>query len=308
VIVGVVAAILASIAAGVWAERRYGEGAQRGVQRAVRWALWGLIPPIVIVITARLEFRAGVGVGLLFGYLGIVVIGLLAWLAGARLLGLGRPSTGAMIVTTILANTGYLGIPIVLVLLGGGEVAYAIVWDSLISYPMGFVVAFAIGAAFGDSGASDWRDRVLSFFTRNPIPAAILIGLLLPDAAVPDRLFDAMKLVASSLLPLGFFMVGVQLAGESEHGRFRFPPALTRPVAVVLALRLAVAPLLLFGFAAATAVNVPDAYQLQAAMPSGINALIVAHVYGLDLRITSNAIAWTTAIFAVEVAILAPFL
>lgn len=307
-ILGVVAAILASIAVGVWAERRYGEGAQRGVQRAVRWALWGLIPPIVIVITARLEFRAGVGLGLLFGYLGIVVVGLLAWLAGARLLGLGRPSTGAMIVTTILANTGYLGIPIVLVLLGGSQVGYAIVWDSLISYPMAFVVAFAIGAAFGDSGASDWRDRVLSFFTRNPIPAAILIGFLLPDAAVPDWLFDAMKLLASSLLPLGFFMVGVQLAAEGEHGTFRFPPALTRPVAVVLGLRLVVAPLLLFGFAAVTAVNVPDAYHLQAAMPSGINALIVAHVYGLDLRITSSAIAWTTAIFAVEVAILAPFL
>lgn len=307
-ILAVVAAILASIAAGVWAEHRYGEGAQRGVQRAVRWALWGLIPPIVIVITARLEFRAGVGLGLLFGYVGIVVVGLLAWLAGARLLGLGRPSTGAMIVTTILANTGYLGIPLVLVLLGGGEVGYAIVWDSLISYPMAFVVAFAIGAAFGDSGASDWRDRVLSFFTRNPIPAAILIGFLLPDAAVPDWLFDAMKLLASSLLPLGFFMVGVQLAAEDEHGTFRFPPALTRPVAVVLGLRLVVAPLLLFGFAAVTAVGVPDAYHLQAAMPSGINALIVAHVYGLDLRITSNAIAWTTAIFAVEVAILAPFL
>ncbi|WP_353865032.1 hypothetical protein [Svornostia abyssi] len=54
--------------------------------------------------------------------------------------------------------------------------------------------------------------------------------------------------------------------------------------------------------------SVPDAYHLQAAMPCGINALIVAHVYELDLRLTSSAIAWSTAIFAVEVAILAPFL
>lgn len=306
-IVAVVAAILASVAAGVWAEHRYGEAAQRGVQRAVRWALWGLVPPIVIAITARLEFRSGVGVGILYGYLVIGVVGLLAWLIGSRVLGLGRPSTGAMIVTTILANTGYLGIPIVLVLLGGGEVGYAIVWDSLISYPMAFVIAFAIGAAFGDSGASDWRERVLSFFTRNPIPWAIAIGLLLPDTAVPDWLFHAMKLLASSLLPLGFFMVGVQLAAEDEHGTFRFPPPLTRPVAAVLGLRLVVAPLLLLALAGAT-VALPDAYHLQAAMPSGINALIVAHVYGLDLRITSAAIAWTTAIFAVEVAILAPFL
>ena len=69
VIVAVVVAIVASIWAGVRAERRYGESAQRGVQRAVRIALWGLIPPIVIVITARLEFSSGVGVGIVYGYL-----------------------------------------------------------------------------------------------------------------------------------------------------------------------------------------------------------------------------------------------
>lgn len=306
-IFAVVVAIVLSIWAGVWAERRYGESAQRGVQRAVRIALWGLIPPIVIVITARLEFSSGVGVGILSGYLVIAIVGLLAWLIGSRVLHLPRSSTGALIVTSILANTGYLGIPLILVLLGGDQVGYAIVWDSLISYPMAFVIAFAIGAAFGDHGASDVRARILSFFTKNPIPWAILIGFLLPDAAIPDRLFDAMKLLASSLLPLGFFMVGVQLSAEGEHGTFRFPPPLTAPVATVLGLRLLAAPLLLLGIAAAT-VSVPDAYHLQAAMPSGINALIVAHVYELDLRLTSSAIAWSTAIFAVEVAILTPFL
>lgn len=306
-IFAVLVAILASVAVGVWAERRHGDRAQRGVQRAVRWALWGIIPPIVVVITARLELSSGVGAGIVFGYLVIATVGLLAWLIGSRVLGLPRASTGAVIVCAILANTGYLGIPLILVLLGGDEVGYAIVWDSLISYPMAFIVAFAIGAAFGDHGASDVRARILSFFTRNPIPWAFALGLILPDAAVPDWLFDAMKILASSLLPLGFFMVGVQLSAEGEDGTFRFPPPLTAPVATVLGLRLLAAPVLLLALAAVT-VSVPDAYHLQAAMPSGINALIVAHVYGLDLRITSAAIAWSTALFAVEVAILAPFL
>ncbi|UUY04553.1 AEC family transporter [Svornostia abyssi] len=163
------------------------------------------------------------GAGIVFGYLVIAAVGVLAWLIGSRILQLPRSSTGALIVTSILANTGYLGIPLILVLLGGDQVGYAIVWDSLISYPMAFIVAFAIGAAFGDHGASDVRARILSFFTKNPIPWAFAIGLVLPDAAVPDWLFDAMKLLASSLLPLGFFMVGVQLSAEGEHGTFRFP-------------------------------------------------------------------------------------
>ena len=97
-----------------------------------------------------------------------------------------------------------------------------------------------------------------------------------------------MKLLASSLLPLGFFMVGVQLSAEGEHGTFRFPPPLTAPVATVLGLRLAAAPLLLLGIAAA-AVSVPEAYHLQAAMPCGdqrahrrprLRARPAAHVVG----------------------------
>ena len=31
-------------------------------------------------------------------------------------------------------------------------------------------------------------------------------------------------------------------------------------------------------------------------MPSGINSLLVAHVYGLDLKLAAQAVAWSTAI------------
>ena len=37
-------------------------------------------------------------------------------------------------------------------------------------------------------------------------------------------------------------------------------------------------------------VELPDAYLLAAAMPTGINALVVAHAYGLDLRLLASAI------------------
>jgi malate permease and related proteins len=31
-------------------------------------------------------------------------------------------------------------------------------------------------------------------------------------------------------------------------------------------------------------------------MPSGVNSMIVAHVYGLDMEITAEAVAWSTTI------------
>jgi hypothetical protein len=56
----------------------------------------------------------------------------------------------------------------------------------------------------------------------------------------------------------------------------------------------------------ALTVDVPDAYLVQAAMPSGINSLVVAHAYGLDLRLTAAVLAWSTAsVVAVALALAA---
>ena len=46
-------------------------------------------------------------------------------------------------------------------------------------------------------------------------------------------------------------------------------------------------------------IDLPGPYLLIAAMPCGINTLLVAHVYGLDSRLAAQAIAWTTSIVVV---------
>ena len=134
-----------------------------------------------------------------------------------------------------------------------------------------------------------------SFVVRNPPLIAVVLGLLAPDTLAPDVLVDVAELLVFAVLPVGFFILGVNLASEAEDGALAFPPPLTAPVGVALGLRLVVAPALMLGFAAAV-IDVPDAYLVQAAMPSGINSLVVAHAYGLDLRICASARAWSTTI------------
>ena len=92
---------------------------------------------------------------------------------------------------------------------------------------------------------------------------------------------------------LGFFALGVNLAAEAEGDVLRLP--MTPPIATAVLLRLVAAPALLAGMSAII-IGVPGAYLLQAAMPSGINGLVLAHTYGLDLRLTSSALAWTTIV------------
>jgi malate permease and related proteins len=124
---------------------------------------------------------------------------------------------------------------------------------------------------------------------------AFVLALIAPAALAPQWAVDASQLVVFAMLPLGFFVVGVALASEAEEGAVRFPPPLTAPVGVALALKLLLFPAIVFGLSRLI-IDVPDPYISQAAMSCGINGVLIAHAYGLDRNLAASAIAWSTAI------------
>ncbi|HEX8205523.1 MAG TPA: AEC family transporter [Solirubrobacteraceae bacterium] len=288
-------AIAASVAAGVVAERRWGERAQRASRGAIAALLWVVLPFITFFTLARLEITTGVGAGLGLAFVELAIVGLAAWVLATRVLGLPRPSTGALIVVVVLANTGYLGVPLNGALLGHDDLGPAIAFDTVVSGPMFYVVGFAVGAIFGAAAGDTTGQRLRSFVVRNPPLVALVAALLAPDALAPDALVDVATVLVYAVLPVGFFVLGVNLAAEAEDGALPFPPPFGPPVAAALGLRLLAAPALMLAFSLAV-VRLPDAYLVQAAMPSGINSLVVAHAYGLDLRLTSAVLAWSTGI------------
>jgi hypothetical protein len=297
-VIGVIAAIVLATGAGVLSERRWGEEAQRVTARLISLLLWTALPFICFFTIARLDFGAeGVGAGLLLAHAVAFIVGALAWVAGVRLR-LAAPALGALIVSCVISNTGFLGIPLCAALFGEEAIGHAVAYDVLVNSVLFLTAGFAIGAGMGTRGGATPGERVKAFLLRNPPLAAVLAALVAPDALAPDALHDVAELLALVLLPAGFFIVGVTLAAEADEGQTAFPPPFTRPVGVALALRLAVAPALLAGLSAVT-IDIPDAYYVEAAMPTGVNAIVVAHAYGLDLRLTSAALAWTTAVVAV---------
>jgi predicted permease len=301
-------AILAATAIGVGAEHRWREGALVLSRRLITVLVWALSPFITIFVVARLHLTGGVGIGLLLGFAELAAVGTLAYIIGTRVLRLSRPSTGTLILAAIIANTGYLGIPLNAALLGHGALAPAIAWDTVVSGTVLYTAGFGVGAAFGTEAGDTPRERLRAFLTRNPVLWALLVGLLLPDALAPDAIVHVAKLLAAyALLPLGFFILGVNLMGEREEGVLRFPPPLTPAIGVGLALRLVVAPALLFGLSTLT-VAVPDAYLVQSATASGINVVIVSHLYGLDLRLAAGVVAWSTTIAVVAALALSPII
>jgi predicted permease len=273
-------------------ERR-SRSARSVVRVMLRVMLYVLVPFVAFVNLAHVEVTVDAGGALICSYVAVLFAGMTAWLCGRSLLRLERPALGELICTTIVANTGYLGFPTTIALLGARNLGSAVAYDAVVSGPMLYVFGFGVGAAFAVQNVVAGKPGVRAFVTRNPPLVAAVAGLLAPASLVPSGLVHASEIVVAGLLPLGFFAVGVSLSAAARERGARI---LRRPdvtTAAAVGLRLALAPLFLVA-CGATIVHVPSAYILESAMPTGINTLVVGHAYGLDERQIATTVAWST--------------
>lgn len=289
------ALMAAGAGVGVWSERRRPREAIALARRLLLVILYTLVPPVIFFNLAAASISVDNAVGIGLALLNMVLVGVVIWFVASRLLRLSRPQTGAVICAAIAANTTYLGYPLTVALLGRDHLSTGVLFDVLVSGPTLMLGVFGVAAAFGTRAGEGIGARVRTFFTRNPPLYAAVLGLLAPKALAPTVLVDASQILAVAILPIGFFAVGATLAEGAEQGELPLPPPMTRPVALATAGRLALAPALLM-LLAAPLIELPSAYRLMSAMPTGINALVVSHAYGLDNRIVAETITWSTAI------------
>jgi predicted permease len=287
----VAALTLAAVGIGIGCARRW-TGAVPLVERMLSLSLWVVLPIVVFFSFARFDFTAELGVGIAFAYVGLAAALGLAYLLARGPLQLHGSTRGAFLCASFAANTGFLGLPFTVALLGYDELPAAITYDLLVSAPWLLVVAFAIGAAYRREEESAERG-VRQFFLRNPALYAMMIGLAAPDFLAPDWAVDASRLLVLAMAPIGFFALGVFGAGGAEAQRL--PPRLTKPVAVASLLKLAV-PVSALLACSLLIHDVPDAYLLQAAMPTGLNTLLLVSAYKLDRALIVGAIFYTTTL------------
>jgi predicted permease len=295
-----IAAIAVSSSAGVFAERRWPATAVGWARQALVISLYTLIPFVIFFNLDRVHLNADVAGGLVVGWIAILCAAALAWVTGTRLLRLRRPQTGSVITGTLIPNSGYLGYPLVASLLGFHALGQAVVYDVVVSAPCLLLVGFGVGAAFGTKAGVGFGERLIAFFTRNPPLYAAIAGVLAPASFAPDVLVDISRGVVIALLPIGFFAVGAVLAEEAEEGTLELSSPFHPPVGSTILLRLVIAPGLLL-LLSLPFIDLPGPYLLLAAMPCGVNTLLIAHIYGLDAKLAAQAVAWTTAIAVVAV-------
>lgn len=219
----------------------------------------------------------------------------LAALTGRRLFRLGRAEAAVQGLAAVLANTGYMGIPLVSAVFGA-EAAVPIVvgltLDGILIIPLGIII---IESSKGNS--ESLPATALSTFSalaRNPLILAIFAGLAASAVGLdtPVPLANFLDLLGGTAGPCALFALGATLAGRKVAGG-------TAEVSYMTFMKLAVHPAallftttLLFDVRALWA----TAALLGAALPIAANVFIVARQYDVYVARTSSAILISTLV------------
>jgi predicted permease len=198
------------------------------------------------------------------------------WLAG-RALSFSRATTGALMLTGGLANTSFIGLPMIETFYGPQYLGIGILIDQLGSYfvlsTLGILVASVY--ASGRSVSAKAVARKIALFA--PFQAFVLALLLMPFD-YPTWLEELLKRLGATLVPIALVSVGYQLQLSYVQGRAL---ALT----VGLLFRLVIAPaliLLLFVRWLGGDGQLLNVTVFEAAMGPMIGASIVAIDHELD--------------------------
>ncbi len=197
------------------------------------------------------------------------------WLA-ARALGFSRATTGGLMLTGGLANTSFIGLPMIDTFYGPQFLGLGILIDQLGSYFVLSTLGILVASLYsGHSVNAKTVIRKIVLFV--PFQAFVLALLLMPFE-YPIWLDELLKRLGATLVPIALVSVGYQLQLSQVRGKAH---ALT----VGLVFKLAVAPaliLLLFAGVLGAEGPVLSVTVFEAAMGPMIGASIVAIDHELD--------------------------
>ena len=217
--------------------------------------------------------------------------------------GLKDASFGALVAA--FPNTGFMGVPLLVALLGpaaAGPAICTITADLIITSTLCLALAEAQGAA--GHGLRAAVPRILKGVAKNPMPWSIALGVVCSAAGfkLSGPVDTIVRMLADAASPVALFTIGAVLWRAGQHAHTRTPPARFVPVALM---KLLLHPLLVLSIGvAARQLGVPlstfalTVITLVAALPSASNVSILAERYGADNgRIARIIMSSTTLAF-----------
>jgi malate permease and related proteins len=123
-----------------------------------------------------------------------------------------RATTGALMLSGGLANTSFIGLPMIEAFFGKSDMGTGILIDQLGSYMVLNTLGITIAALYsaGSTSGSAILKRIIVF----PPLLALIVAFMLMPFDLPAWLSDILKRLSDTLVPLALVSVGLQLRFE----------------------------------------------------------------------------------------------
>lgn len=214
-------------------------------------------------------------------------------------------------------NSGFMGVPLILALLGAGAVGpvmATLLVDLVVTTSL--CIGLSQWGAAGEHGPAKAVGRALQGVLRNPMPWSILLGALAGALgfALWAPLGKTVQLLADAASPVALFTIGAVLARSQMRPATTAGQAAPRDVGVLAFTKLLLHPLLVWTMgtlavrAGALDTSALTPLVLVAALPAASNVSLLAERFGADNGRVARVILWSTALaffsFSTAVALL----
>lgn len=214
-------------------------------------------------------------------------------------------------------NSGFMGVPLILALLGAGAVGpvmATLLVDLVVTTSL--CIGLSQWGAAGEDGPAKAVGRALQGVLRNPMPWSILLGALAGALgfALWAPLGKTVQLLADAASPVALFTIGAVLARSQMRPATTAGQAAPRDVGVLAVTKLLLHPLLVWTMgtlavrAGALDTSALTPLVLVAALPAASNVSLLAERFGADNGRVARVILWSTALaffsFSTAVALL----
>ncbi|MCL9761758.1 AEC family transporter [Frankia sp. AiPa1] len=228
--------LLVGLAAGIVVRRRiHPPPAATAVVNT--WLLDIALPALVLHAVHGIHFPDHLALVVAAPYLLFAVSSAL-YLLAARVMHLPRQTVGALIAATAVANTSFVGFPMVTAFYGADDVPTAVLVDQLGSFLLVNTVVLMMVTVV--AGAALPRAELARRVLTAPALLALVSALVLRPVTFPQWLDDALVSLGGTLTPLALFSIGMQLEVPAARRYWR-------ELGLGLAVKLVVAPALVVG-------------------------------------------------------------
>ena len=250
---------------------------------------WVGVPIGIIGFLLQTDLSGQIWIAPIIAHLAIFIGALLAWLgiqvqANFTTSVPPRATQGSLILAAMVGNTGYLGFPITLAMVGKEYFAWALFYDMLGSLFGAYGLGVVLAAKFGNNIQN--RIQVAKVIFINPALWSFGFGLLLRQVALPESVVFLLEKLAWSTVALSLMLIGMRFSQLKSWTKL--PQAGSSIFIKMLLVPLILGSTLsLFGVTGKAA----QVIVLQMAMPPALATLVIAETFDLDRDLAVTALA-----------------